>query len=54
MQPIYFAFLNGGEFMLVLLVVAVLFGATRLPQIGQSLGESISHFRKAITGQDKD
>lgn len=36
------------ELLLILLVVLLLFGATKLPQIGRSLGEAIKGFRKSV------
>jgi sec-independent protein translocase protein TatA len=37
-----------GEILLVAAVLLLLFGATRLPQLGQGLGESVKSFRKAF------
>jgi sec-independent protein translocase protein TatA len=37
---------------LVLLVVLVLFGARRLPEIGASLGKGIRSFKKNVAGDD--
>lgn len=36
------------ELLVILLIVVVLFGANRLPQIGQGLGEGIKNFRSAL------
>lgn len=36
------------EIIVVLLVVLLLFGAKRLPEIGRALGEGIREFKKAI------
>lgn len=36
------------ELVVVFLIVIVLFGATRLPQIGRGLGEGISNFKKGL------
>jgi sec-independent protein translocase protein TatA len=36
------------ELMLVLLVVLLVFGAKRLPEIGQSMGKGIREFKKSI------
>lgn len=42
------------ELLLVLLIVLLVFGATRLPQIGESLGKAIRNFRKGLSsGDDK-
>jgi sec-independent protein translocase protein TatA len=36
------------ELLLIVAVVVLLFGANKLPQLGQGLGESIKSFRKAL------
>lgn len=36
------------ELLIILLIVVVLFGATRLPQIGRGLGEGIRNFRRGV------
>ena len=35
------------ELLIILAIVVVIFGATRLPQIGQGLGAAIKNFRGA-------
>ena len=40
------------ELLLVLLIVLLVFGATRLPQIGESLGKAIRNFKKGVSGED--
>ena len=37
-----------GELVLILAVLVLLFGASKLPQLGQGLGESVKSFRKAF------
>jgi sec-independent protein translocase protein TatA len=37
---------------IVFLIVVVLFGASRLPQIGKGLGEGIKNFKKGMKGDD--
>ena len=37
-----------GEMLVILLVVLLLFGAKRLPEIARSLGVSIFEFKKAV------
>lgn len=39
--------LGMGELIVILLIVLLIFGASRLPQIAQSLGKSIKEFKKA-------
>jgi sec-independent protein translocase protein TatA len=36
------------ELLIILVIVVVLFGAGRLPQIGSGLGEGIRNFRKSM------
>lgn len=40
------------ELIVLLLIVIVLFGASRLPQLGRGLGEGISNFRRGLKGDD--
>lgn len=41
------------ELLLVLAIVIIVFGATRLPQLGDALGRGIRNFKKAATGEDE-
>jgi sec-independent protein translocase protein TatA len=43
-----------GELVVILLIVLVIFGANKLPQIGDALGRSIKNFKKAsnVDGDD--
>ncbi|MBI4082275.1 MAG: twin-arginine translocase TatA/TatE family subunit [Candidatus Lambdaproteobacteria bacterium] len=36
------------ELLVILVIVVVLFGATRLPQLGEGLGKAIGNFRRSI------
>jgi sec-independent protein translocase protein TatA len=40
--------LGFGELLLIAVVVLLIFGANKLPQLGQGLGESVKSFRKAF------
>jgi sec-independent protein translocase protein TatA len=42
------------ELLLVLLIVIIIFGAKKLPELGKSLGESIRNFKGSVSGKDKD
>ena len=42
------------ELMLILLIVIVLFGATKLPQIGSGIGQAIRNFKKSVSEVDAD
>lgn len=47
--------LGMGELLVILLIVIVLFGANKLPQLGAGLGQGIKSFKKALGGgDDKD
>ena len=41
------------ELIVVLVIVLVVFGAGRLPEIGGALGKSIRNFKKATDGKDE-
>ena len=46
--------LGFGELLIILLIVVVIFCASRLPQLGKGLGEGISNFRDGLRkGDDK-
>lgn len=38
---------------IILLLVLVIFGAGRLPEIGSSLGKGIKNFKRAMEGKDE-
>lgn len=40
------------ELLLILVIVIVLFGATKLPQLGKGIGEGIKNFRRGIKSDD--
>jgi sec-independent protein translocase protein TatA len=42
------------ELLIILVIVVVIFGASRLPQLGKGLGEGISNFRDGLTKGNKD
>jgi len=46
--------LRGTELLLILLVLLLLFGATRLPQLGSSLGSAIRNFKKGFGGEEPE
>lgn len=39
------------ELLLIFVVILLLFGATRLPQLGSSLGSAIRNFKKGFGGE---
>ena len=40
------------ELIIIFLIVVVLFGASRLPQLGRGLGEGIRNFKKGLKSHD--
>ncbi len=42
------------ELVLILLIVVVIFGASKLPQLGRGLGEGISNFREGLAKGKED
>ncbi len=43
-----------GELIIVLLIVLVLFGANRLPEIGSALGRALKEFKKTSKDIEND
>ena len=46
--------INGPEILLIFLIVLLLFGAKRLPELFKSFGKSIREFKKATTEIEED
>lgn len=42
------------ELLVILVIVVVIFGASKLPQLGRGLGEGISNFRDGLAKSSKD
>ncbi len=40
------------ELLIILVIVVVIFGAGKLPQLGRGLGEGISNFRDGLKAKD--
>lgn len=40
------------ELLLILFIVVMVFGVSRLPQLGKGLGEGISNFRESVKSKD--
>ncbi len=41
------------ELVIILIIVVVLFGASRLPEIGRGVGQAIKNFKKATSEPDE-
>ena len=42
------------ELLIILAVVLLLFGSTRLPKLAKSLGQASKEFKKGVDGEDDD
>lgn len=42
-----------GELVLILVIVLVVFGATKLPQLGDGLGRAIKNFKRSVGSIDE-
>lgn len=40
------------EILIIVLVILLLFGAAKLPQLGKAVGETMREFRKSVKGED--
>jgi sec-independent protein translocase protein TatA len=45
--------LKMSEILLIMAVLLLLFGATRLPQLGASLGSAIRNFKRGFSGENE-
>jgi sec-independent protein translocase protein TatA len=41
------------EIILILVIVILIFGTSRIPELGKGLGEGIRNFKKSIRGEDE-
>lgn len=49
-----FGRIGAGELILILAIALVVFGPSKLPQVGQALGKAISEFKNATNNITKD
>jgi sec-independent protein translocase protein TatA len=57
MEAVLLAFLGNlhfGEIMIIVLVILLLFGASKIPQLMRSMGSGISQFKKGLKDGEKD
>ncbi|MHC4939924.1 MAG: Sec-independent protein translocase subunit TatA/TatB [Planctomycetota bacterium] len=45
---------SGMELIIVLAVILLLFGSTKLPKLARSLGASVTEFKKGVKGGDEE
>ncbi len=42
------------ELALIVLIIVIIFGAKKLPELGKSMGEGIKNFKRSISSKDDD
>ena len=42
------------ELIIILIIIVIIFGAGKLPEIGSGLGKGIKNFKKATKDEDKE
>ena len=45
--------LGFGELLLIFIVILLIFGSSKLPQLGDALGKGIKNFKRSVSGQDE-
>ena len=45
---------GGWEWIIIIVIIIVLFGAKRIPEMGRSLGQGIRGFKKELGGRGDD
>jgi sec-independent protein translocase protein TatA len=46
--------LGFGEILLILLIIVLIFGTSRIPELGRGLGEGIKNFKKSVRGDEDE
>jgi sec-independent protein translocase protein TatA len=46
--------LGVGELVLIFVILVVLFGASRIPELGKGIGEGIRNFNKGMKGDEDE
>jgi sec-independent protein translocase protein TatA len=42
------------EILIILFIIVLIFGTSRIPELGKGLGEGIKNFKKAIKGEGEE
>lgn len=45
---------GGMEFLIILAIIIILFGAKKIPDLAKGIGSGIKEFRKGLKGNDKE
>ena len=54
MTPTVAALLDPTVWVIIFAIIVLLFGASRLPALGKSVGQSIHGFKKGLSGDDEE
>ena len=54
MKHLLFMNLGTGEIILIVLVILLLFGAKRLPELAKSIGKSVKSFKSGLNDVEKE
>ena len=46
--------IGAGEIIIILVIVLLIFGPKRLPELGRSMGRGMREFKESVTGKGKD
>jgi sec-independent protein translocase protein TatA len=49
-----FGSLGFTELLVILVIVILIFGTSRIPELGRGLGEGIKNFKKAVKGEEEE
>ncbi|MGD0099353.1 MAG: twin-arginine translocase TatA/TatE family subunit [Acidobacteriota bacterium] len=49
-----FGSLGMGELLVILVIVILIFGVNKIPQLGKGLGEAIKNFKSALKDKDEE
>lgn len=49
-----FGSLGPGELIIIFLILVLLFGAKKLPQLGEGIGKALKNFKKSVNDPDSD
>ena len=45
---------GGMEFLIILVIIIILFGAKKIPGLAKGIGNGVKEFRKGLKGDDKE